>query len=134
MGGAELEVVAHVAALARMRTANCDPVETERPEAPEPAGRQLCRELSPAEIDVLLWISRGYSDYSEIGKLLHRSPLTVETEVRNMRAKLGLHSRTELMGWLKRVNSPDFAYLGGGVFASGLKSEPTDAAEPTAAP
>lgn len=58
--------------------------------------------LTPAEVHVLLWISRGVLDNRHIGKRLHRSPHTVRTQVSSICKKLGLHSRGEILSWLKR--------------------------------
>lgn len=69
-----------------------------------PLARAMAQKLSPAEIDVMLWFSRGFQDDVEIAKMLYRSPNTVRTEIGNIFRKLGLHSRAELMGWLKRAN------------------------------
>ena len=69
-----------------------------------PMARTMAQKLSPAEIDIMLWFSRGFHDDTEIAKMLHRSPNTVRTEIGNVFRKLGLHSRAELMGWLKRAN------------------------------
>src|SRR5262245_17347933 len=69
-----------------------------------PLARAMAQRLSPAEIDVMLWISRGFQDDVEIARQLHRSPNTVRTEIGNIFRKFGLHSRAELMGWLKRTN------------------------------
>jgi DNA-binding CsgD family transcriptional regulator len=66
--------------------------------------RVLAQELSPAEIEVLLWLGRGIQGDIEIGQLLHRSPNTVRTQIASIFRKLGLHSRAELLGWVRRAN------------------------------
>jgi DNA-binding CsgD family transcriptional regulator len=73
-----------------------------------PLARPMAQKLSPAEIDVMLWISRGFQDDEEIARKLHRSPNTVRTEIGSIFRKFGLHSRAELMGWLKRANLSRF--------------------------
>jgi DNA-binding CsgD family transcriptional regulator len=60
--------------------------------------------LSPAEIDVLLWLGRGIQGDIEVGELLHRSPNTIRTQVASIYKKLGLHSRAELLAWVRRAN------------------------------
>jgi DNA-binding CsgD family transcriptional regulator len=66
--------------------------------------RVLAHNLSPAEIEVLLWLGRGIQGDIEVGQLLHRSPNTVRTQVASIYRKLGLHSRAELLGWVRRAN------------------------------
>ncbi|MCI0680809.1 MAG: FHA domain-containing protein [Gemmataceae bacterium] len=66
--------------------------------------RVLAHTLSPAEIDVLLWLGRGIQGDIEVGQLLHRSPNTVRTQVASIYKKLGLHSRAELLAWVRRAN------------------------------
>ncbi|MGH7134830.1 MAG: FHA domain-containing protein [Pirellulales bacterium] len=65
--------------------------------------RKLLRDtITPAETEVLLWISRGFLDNQELGRRLHRSPNTVRTQVNSILRKLALHNRGEIVGWLKR--------------------------------
>jgi DNA-binding CsgD family transcriptional regulator len=66
--------------------------------------RVLAGSLSPAEIEVLLWLGRGIQGDIEVGQLLHRSPHTVRTQIASIYRKLGLHSRAELLGWVRRAN------------------------------
>lgn len=103
LGEVELEVWREVDDLA----VSCPHVADEVPTKLKlwvPMARAMAQKLSPAEIDVMLWFSRGFQDDFEIAKMLHRSPNTVRTEIGNVFRKLGLHSRAELMGWLKRAN------------------------------
>jgi DNA-binding CsgD family transcriptional regulator len=65
--------------------------------------RDMLRRLTPAELDVVLWMYRGYTDDEELGHTLHRSPNTVRTQVGSIYDKLGLHSRAEIVSWLKRA-------------------------------
>lgn len=58
--------------------------------------------LSPAEVELMLWVSRGVLGDNDLGRLLHRSPNTVRTQVGSILRKLGLHSRGEIVGWLRR--------------------------------
>lgn len=103
LGLAELEVVGEIDVLAHFTPELTDPQPTNLSHKIS-MSRSLARRLSPAEIDVMLWLSRGYQENVEIGKLLHRSPHTVRTEINSIFRKLGLHSRAELMGWLRRSN------------------------------
>jgi DNA-binding CsgD family transcriptional regulator len=65
--------------------------------------QQLLRKhVSPAETEVMLWISRGYLANEDLGQLLHRSPHTVRTQVSSILRKLGLRNRGDIIGWLKR--------------------------------
>lgn len=104
LGGIELEVRSDLDDLAANFPAVIDDVPTShRPVIT--LARSVAHKLSQAEIDVMLWISRGYQDDLRIAKQLHRSPHTIRTEIGNIFNKLGLHSRAELMGWLKRANT-----------------------------
>jgi len=70
---------------------------------PQASRRQvLCEHISPAELELMVWISRGYLDNEELGRFLHRSPHTVRTQINSILRKLGLHSRGDIVGWLKR--------------------------------
>jgi DNA-binding CsgD family transcriptional regulator len=61
--------------------------------------------LTPAELDIVLWMYRGYTTDDELGRALFRSPHTVRTQVASVFGKLNLHSRTELVTWLQRAAS-----------------------------
>jgi DNA-binding CsgD family transcriptional regulator len=65
--------------------------------------REMLRRLTPAELDILLWMYRGYTRDEELGRRLHRSPNTVRTQVGSIFEKLHVHSRTEIVSWLKRA-------------------------------
>ena len=70
-----------------------------------PASTQcLLGRLTHAELEVVLCMGRGLIRDDEIGRQLFRSPHTVRTQVASIFDKLGLHSRPELLGWLKRAN------------------------------
>ena len=60
------------------------------------------RKLTPAELQVVCWMSRGLTMPEEIGAKLFRSPNTVRTQFNNIFRKLHVHSREELLGWLTR--------------------------------
>lgn len=63
-------------------------------EQPDPALRGAHRPLTPREQDVLQRIARGFS-YAEIGSQLGVSLTTVQTHVRGVYGKLGVHTKTE---------------------------------------
>ncbi len=64
--------------------------------------RDMLRQLTPAELDIVIWMYRGYTSDAELGRTLHRSPNTIRTQVASIFEKLNLHSRTEIVTWLKR--------------------------------
>lgn len=110
MGGLELELVAQVSMLAHIlaetgvglhEAAEGDETIIQRTTAPLPL-RFYLRELTPAELEVVLWISRGYLDDEELGKKLFRSPNTVRTQVNSIFRKLNVHSRAQIVSFLKR--------------------------------
>lgn len=75
-----------------------------RPATPHPDRVQL-RDLTPAELEVVLWICRGYVRDAELGRMLKRSANTVRTQMGSIFQKLGVHSRAELVSWLKRASA-----------------------------
>lgn len=66
----------------------------------------LLQKLSHSELEVVLWMCRGYTQTHELGRKLHRSPNTIRTHLGKVFTKLGVHSREELLGWLQRANIP----------------------------
>ena len=97
----ELALLSRVETLATVRSpADDGDDETPDPYSRNPMSRETCRGLSPTEIDVLLWFSRGYHADDEIGELMFLSPHTIHNHVTRIMAKLGAHSRSGLMGWL----------------------------------
>lgn len=64
-------------------------------------GRRL-QKLSPAEFQVICWVSRGLTTFEEIGKSLFRSPHTIRTQLNSIYQKLHVHSRGELLAWLTK--------------------------------
>jgi DNA-binding CsgD family transcriptional regulator len=71
--------------------------------APHPDRLRL-RQLTPAELEVVLWVCRGYVSDKELGRMLDRSPNTVRTQMGSIFQKLGVRSRAELVSWLKRAS------------------------------
>ena len=63
--------------------------------------------LSRTERDVVMWLSRGYSNLEDIGRMQHRSPNTVRTHLNSIFKKLEVHSREELLGFVRRMNAID---------------------------
>jgi DNA-binding CsgD family transcriptional regulator len=58
--------------------------------------------LTQAELDVVLWMSRGFTDLDEVAETLYRSPHTIRTHLTNIYTKLGVHSRDQLLSCLLR--------------------------------
>ena len=58
--------------------------------------------LSQTELDVVLWMSRGFTDPDEIAEKLYRSPHTIRTHLGTIFSKLGVHSRDQLLSCLLR--------------------------------
>lgn len=79
-------------------SANFDPVNL-------PEDRDLLQQLTPAELDIALWIARGYVGDAELGRVLKRSANTVRTQMGRIFQKLDVHSRAELSSWLKKAGS-----------------------------
>ena len=63
----------------------------------------LLERLSPAELEVMLWMCRGHTTNHELAAVLSRSPETIRTQVGKILEKLELHSRAEIMCWLPRT-------------------------------
>jgi DNA-binding CsgD family transcriptional regulator len=101
LGGVEIEVVGNVRALGKHPANTQKLAKTVPPPSNHPPGRQMCRQLSAHELDVLLWISRGYDDEEEIGRKLHRSASTIHTQLTAIFNELGIHTKSGLMGWLR---------------------------------
>jgi DNA-binding CsgD family transcriptional regulator len=64
-------------------------------------------DLTNAEREVVLWVSRGCTTPDEIGKRLFRSPHTVRTQLNSIFRKLNVHSRDELLAYVVRLGAPD---------------------------
>jgi DNA-binding CsgD family transcriptional regulator len=63
----------------------------------------LLHGLSQAELEVVIWMGRGFTDTKTIGAKLHRSPNTVRTQLSSIFRKTGTHSREELLGRIRRI-------------------------------
>jgi len=75
------------------------PADTNLADAPA----ELVGELTPAELEVVVWLCRGFTRLQAIGRKLHRSPHTVRTQLGNIFRKTGVHSREELVGRFRRA-------------------------------
>jgi DNA-binding CsgD family transcriptional regulator len=65
--------------------------------------------LTPAELEVVLWMSRGLTDPSEVAESLFRSPHTIRTHLASIFSKLKVHSRDQLLACLARRSTPPSA-------------------------
>ena len=70
-------------------------------EEPAPANNGALARLTPREIEVLRLIAEGYTN-TQIADQLHLSPRTIETHRANVRSKLHLDSRAELVRFAAR--------------------------------
>ena len=73
------------------------PSEPERPRMPGAMSSDLFSTLSTREAEVLQLIARGFSD-KEAANRLGIAPSTVDTHVRSIYRKFGVHSRAQLRG------------------------------------
>jgi DNA-binding CsgD family transcriptional regulator len=62
--------------------------------------------LTPAELEVVLWMSRGLTDPNDVAESLSRSPHTIRTHLASIFTKLNVHSRDQLLACLTRRVSP----------------------------
>jgi len=67
--------------------------------------RATLEQLTPAELDIVLWMYRGYTNDAELGQVLFRSPHTIRTQVASIFGKLDIHSRADIVTWLKRCGN-----------------------------
>lgn len=118
----ELKVVGEVSKLAEVMVEAGISVLSESGEAADggtdikrsmPLGfvRDMLRQLTTAELDVVLWMYRGFTSDEELGRKLYRSPNTIRTQVGSIFGKLNLHSRTDIVSWLKRASTPSLSVL-----------------------
>jgi len=70
---------------------------------PEPlVTRMTLQTLSHCEHNIVLWMARGYIQEDELGRILHRSPNTIRTQIASVLKKLNLHSRVTVLNQLMR--------------------------------
>jgi DNA-binding CsgD family transcriptional regulator len=67
------------------------------------APAELVEDLTPAELEIVVWLCRGFTRLQAIGRKLHRSPHTVRTQLGNIFRKTDVHSREELVGRFRRA-------------------------------
>ncbi len=109
LGGLELEVVSDIPALSKvlaeadLGAGDLPGDSTSIPRRTDPPRVQLALSaLSQAELEIVLWMGRGYLKDEEIARVLHRSPNTIRTQVNGIFRKLDLHSRADVLSFLKR--------------------------------
>ena len=61
---------------------------------------EMVEELTPREWEVAQWWAAGYSA-PEIAEALVKSPRTVETQIKTVKEKLGLHNRYEVVEYVR---------------------------------
>jgi DNA-binding CsgD family transcriptional regulator len=98
LGGAELRLVP--ASRDRDRRNDEKSQKTKRADqtvilkTPEPLiTRTSLNTLSHCELNIVLWMARGFVRDEELGRQLHRSPNTIRTQISSISKKLGLKSR-----------------------------------------
>jgi DNA-binding CsgD family transcriptional regulator len=106
LGVVELEVLASPRLFAEMVELELLDVEetgkSTPPRSPAASGpRQLLSELTPAELEIVVCMCRGYTGLDLIAQQLYRSPHTVRTQPVSIFRKMGVHSRDELVGSLR---------------------------------
>jgi DNA-binding CsgD family transcriptional regulator len=99
---AELMFEAGIAVVSRADEKTTDGTDIQRL-LPVAFVHDMLRQLTAAELDIVLWMYRGYTSDEELGQTLHRSPNTIRTQVGSIFGKLNLHSRTEIVSWLRRA-------------------------------
>lgn len=105
LGGLELNVVAEIDDGYVFESHVVDETGDTRIPPPENDGASAeaaAETLTHAELDVILWISRGYTALPELSEKLFRSPHTVRAQLRSIFRKLGIHSREEVIAWFQR--------------------------------
>ena len=80
--------------LSKYRSQFADPPPSFRAHPTAPEAETARPLLSPREQDVLALIARGFS-YSEVARLQAVTVHTIRTHIRNLYAKLSVHSKTE---------------------------------------
>ena len=59
--------------------------------------------LTPAEMEVVLWMSRGFTSLDQLSEKLSRSPHTIRTHLSSVFGKLDVHSKDGLLAYLRRL-------------------------------
>lgn len=109
VGGVELDLVRHLDPFTELQAAlqhakeEGDTVKLRRQQLTATfEWQKMVADLTHAELEVLLWMARGYSSLDEIAAKLYRSPHTVRTHLGSIFRKLDVHSREELLATLQR--------------------------------
>lgn len=105
MGDMEMYVADQLPTLARViaaRSTLMDDAEKTDDHGAKLRDEALLTSLTQAELEIILWVGRGYIDDQELAQVLHRSPHTIRTHMRNIFQKMGIHARTEILSWLRR--------------------------------
>jgi DNA-binding CsgD family transcriptional regulator len=77
-----------------------------RSSASDAANRiRLMDRLSPAELEVVRRVCRGETTNVQIAAVLLRSPHTIRTQLNSIYKKLNVHSREELVSFVRRCES-----------------------------
>jgi len=77
------------------------------PVAGEHCETSLADRLTHAELQVILWMSRGLTTPRQLGQRLFRSPNTVRTQLNSIYSKLEIHRRDEVVAWFHRQRLAD---------------------------
>jgi DNA-binding CsgD family transcriptional regulator len=59
--------------------------------------------LTPAELEIVLWMSRGFTSLEELSEKLSRSPHTIRTHLSSIFSKLDVHSKDALLAFVRRL-------------------------------
>jgi DNA-binding CsgD family transcriptional regulator len=68
--------------------------------------RQSLDSLTPAELEIVLWMTRGFTSLEQLSEKLSRSPHTVRTHLSSIFGKLDVHSKDGLLAYLRRLPLP----------------------------
>ena len=103
LGDLELDLNGHPGITAGLEKLDKSPVDETRRSPPVVATlanvpAELVEELTPAELEIVIWLCRGFTRLQLIARKLHRSPHTVRTQLGNIFRKTRVHSREELVG------------------------------------
>ena len=70
---------------------------------PEPLMARLrLQTLTLCEHNIVLWMARGYIHENDLGRVLHRSPNTIRTQIASILKKLEIHSRMSILNELMK--------------------------------
>jgi DNA-binding CsgD family transcriptional regulator len=111
IGAAQLDVVAspdavsrHIEAEPPESTVGCYMTPSRAAETPGLSAEAFAT-LTPAEMEVVLSMSRGLTDPDEVADSLCRSPHTIRKHLANIYSKLNVHSRDEILACLLKQGS-----------------------------